>query len=80
MRKIIVSFIVLIMIGVVVTGSGSSIMVFNPQQILEGRQIGYISYGSVGNASFIAPMPINYTLNVVYSPGYYLTLLLSRLN
>lgn len=73
MKKIIVAGIVLIMMGVVFAGSGSSVVAFQPQKVMEGRNSGYISYGSASNASFLAPMPINYTMNQVFSPWYFLS-------
>jgi len=67
MRKIVVIAIVGIIFGVITAGAGVTEKV-DPELVKFMRYRGYIALGMESNASFLAPMPINYSLIPTYIP------------
>lgn len=61
MRKLLATFIAGVIFGVIIFGAGIAGN-FNAQAIKFGISNGYISIGMESNASFLAPMPINYSI------------------
>jgi hypothetical protein len=77
MKKAFVFCVTAIMMGLVIAGSGVT-MAFQPDKIIEGRQANFIAYSAAGNTSFLAPSPVNYTVNPISAPSYYHALIASE--
>jgi len=61
MRKLLATSIAGIIFGVIIAGAGVAGN-FDAQAIKFGISNGYISIGMESNASFLAPIPINYSI------------------
>ena len=78
MKKIFVFSVTAILFGLVIAGSGIT-MAIEPNQIVRGSQLNYISFSSAGNTSFLTPSSINYTMNPIFSPWYFHSLIASEI-